>query len=63
MDVWMFYSITLNNKINHLHERALRIVYSDSKLWFCELLGKYKSFSIYHKKYSEFSHQNLQVST
>ena len=26
---WMFHSRTLNNKINRLHERALRIVYSD----------------------------------
>ena len=26
--VWMFHSRTMNNKINHLHERFLRIVYS-----------------------------------
>ena len=29
---WMFYSCTINDKINRLHERALRIVYSDFKL-------------------------------
>ena len=29
--IWMFHSRTLNNKINRLHERALRIVYSDYK--------------------------------
>ena len=46
--IWM-YSRTLNNKIHHLHERALSIVYSDYKLSFCELLEKDKSFSIHHK--------------
>ena len=29
--VWMFHSRTLNNKINRLHERCLRIVYNDKK--------------------------------
>ena len=28
--IWMFYSRTLNNKINRLHERVLRIFYSDT---------------------------------
>ena len=27
--VWMFYSRTLNSKLNRLQERALRIVYQD----------------------------------
>ena len=44
--IWMFYSRTLSNKINRLHARALRIVYSDYKSLFCELLEKDKSFSI-----------------
>ena len=34
----IFHSRTLNNKINRLYERALRIVYSDYKSLFCELL-------------------------
>ena len=46
---WMFDSRTSNNKINCLHERALRIVYSDYKSSFCELLEKDESFSIHHK--------------
>ena len=29
--IWMFHSRTINNKINRLHERALRIVCSDFK--------------------------------
>ena len=28
--IWMFHSRKLNNKINKLHERCLRIVYSDN---------------------------------
>ena len=47
--IWMFYSRTLNNKINRLQERALRIIYSDYKSLFCELLEKDKSFPIHHK--------------
>ena len=27
--IWMFHSRTLNNKINRLHERCLRIIYND----------------------------------
>ena len=47
--IWMFHSKTLNNNINRLHERALRIVYFDYKSPFCELIEKDKSFSIHHK--------------
>ena len=28
--VWIFHARILNRKINHLHERSLRIVYRDS---------------------------------
>ena len=45
----MLHSRTLNNKINRLHDRALRIFYSDYKSLFCELLEEGKSFSIYYK--------------
>ena len=27
--IWMFHSRILNNKINRLHERCLRIIYND----------------------------------
>ena len=36
--IWMFHSRHLNNKINNVHEKALRIVYSDDKSTFQELL-------------------------
>ena len=45
----MFHLRTLNNKINRLHEKALRIVYGDYKSKSDELLEKDSSFSIHHK--------------
>ena len=47
--IWMFHSRTLNNKINILHEKALRIVYSDFKADFDELVEKDDSFSLHHR--------------
>ena len=47
--IWMFYSRTLNNKINRLHEKALSIMYGDYKSQFDELLEKDGSFSIHHR--------------
>ena len=38
--IWMFHNRTLNNKINKLHERPLRIVYRDENLTFQDLLEK-----------------------
>ena len=47
--VWMFHSRELNNKINRIHERSLRLVYSDKTSTFQELLDKSKSVSVHHK--------------
>ena len=47
--IWTFYSRTLNNKINRLHEKALRIMYGGYKSKFDELLKKDSSFSIHHR--------------
>ena len=47
--VWMFHSRTLNNRINKLHERALRLVYKDTQLTFEQLLAKDNSFTIHHR--------------
>ena len=46
---WMFHDRGLNNKINNLHERALRIVYKDDNLTFDELLRKDNSVTIDHR--------------
>ena len=47
--VWMFYSRGVNNKINHMHKRGLRIIYEDNISPFEELLEKDGSYSIHHK--------------
>ena len=51
--VWMFYSRKLNNRINNIHERALRIVYRDYESTFQQLLKQNKSVSIHQR--------NLQI--
>ena len=38
--VWMFHSRKLNNRINHIHEMAMRLVYKDYTSSFDELLFK-----------------------
>ena len=47
--IWMFCSRQMNRKINHIHERALRIVYNDYTTTFDDLLRKDKSVSIHHR--------------
>ena len=44
--IWMLHSRTLNKKINRLHERALRIVYSDYKLSFTAPFGNIQSVAV-----------------
>ena len=46
--IWMFHSRNLNNKINRLHERCLRMIYNDKVSTFEELLNKDNSVSIHH---------------
>ena len=43
---WMCHSRSLNNKVNHIHERALRIVYQYFQSSFSALLVKGNSFTI-----------------
>ena len=45
----MFHSRKLNERINHIHENALRIVYRDFKLSFQELLIEDNSLNIHHR--------------
>ena len=47
--LWMLHSRELNNKINRIHERSLRSVYSDKTSTFQELLDKDNSVSVHHK--------------
>ena len=43
---WMFYSRKTKNRINKLHERALRLVYNDYESIFEDLLTKNGSFAV-----------------
>ena len=45
----MFHSRGLNNKINRIHERVLRITYNDKRSSYGELLTKDRSVTIHHR--------------
>ena len=47
--IWMFHSRLINNKINRLHERCLRIVYRDNQSTFEELLEKDNTVSVHQR--------------
>ena len=47
--VWMFHGRQINDKINNLHGRSLRIVYNDTITPFEELLINDKTFTIHHQ--------------
>ena len=47
--VWMFHSRKLNNRINKIQERSLRIVYNDQTSTFRQLLRKDNSFTIHER--------------
>ena len=51
--VWMCHSRTTNNKINHLHERCLRVIYNDKISSFKELMERDGSVPIHNR--------NLQI--
>ena len=46
--IWMFHSRNLNNKINRIHERALRLVYHNN-LHFSELLNLDNYITVHQK--------------
>ena len=47
--LWMFCSRKLNRRINHIHERALRMVYMDYSSSFTDLLKKDGSVTIHQR--------------
>ena len=47
--IWMLHSRIMNSKIIRIHERALRLVYSNYVSSFHKLLKKDQSFAIHHK--------------
>ena len=59
--IWMFHSRTLNNKINRLHERALRIVYRNDALTFKELLELDNSVTIHERNLQRLATEMFKV--
>ena len=59
--IWMFHSRRVNNKINHLHERSLRIVYKDNYSSYVDLLVKDKSFTIHQRNIQSLAIELFKV--
>ena len=53
--IWMTHRMGLNNKFNHIHERALRIVYKDFSTSFEGLLAKDKSVKILNRNLQQLA--------
>ena len=52
--IWMFGSRRTNNRINKLHERALRLAYDDYETSFSNFLAKDGSFTVHHTNIQTF---------
>ena len=59
--VWMFHRRELNRKINHIHERSLRIVCKDYNSSFNDLLKKNKSVCIHHRNIQSLAIELFKV--
>ena len=59
--VWMFHSRTLNNRINKLHERALRIVFKNNNATFDDLLKLDGSVTVHDRNIQTMAIELFQV--
>ena len=59
--IWMFHSRKLNNRINRIHERSLRIAYRDQESSFKELLKQDKSFTIHERNLQRLAIEMFKV--
>ena len=57
----MFHNRTLNNKINRLHERPLRLVYDDENLSFEKLLELDNSMKIHHRNLQKLAIEMYKI--
>ena len=58
---WMFHGKGLNNKINRVHKRALRITYKEKSSTFQELLEKDNSVSIHHRNVRKLATETYKI--
>ena len=59
--VWMFHNRTINNRINILHDKALRLVYNEPNLSFEELLNLDNSFTVHHRNLQKLAIEMFKV--
>ena len=59
--VWMLPSRTLNNRVNNIHERALRLTCQDNQFSFKQLLEKDHSVTVHHKNVQVLVTQTFKV--
>ena len=48
--IWMFHNRALNNRINKIHERTLRLLYQNKNLYFSDLLELDNAVTIHQRK-------------
>ena len=53
----MFHGRQINDKINKLHKKALRVVYNDTITSFEEMLIKDKTFTIHHQNIQSLANE------
>ena len=59
--IWMFHNRTIKNKINKLHERALRLVYKNDDCTFQELLEKDNSVTVHHNNLKRLAIEMFKI--
>ena len=59
--VWMFHSRIMNNKINRLHERFMRLIYGEKTSSFEEPLDQDKSVSKHSRKLQMLAKEMFKV--
>ena len=59
--IWMLHSRSNNNKIKHLHERCLRIIYNDKQSSYEKLLIKDGMVSIHHRNIQTLATEMFKV--
>ena len=59
--VWMFHSRKMNNRINKIHERSLRIVFNDYRSTFRGLIDKDNSVTIHERNIQNLAIEHYKV--